>query len=141
MKAPGPIAVVTGAGRGIGRSTALALAREGFAVALWSRNKGNVTRVARELQAAGATALALVVNVADAESVHDAARQTLTSFGVPQVLVNNAGIVKRASIERTTEAVWDEVLNESCMLQASLQLSEPLNKPAIARPSGDLSAL
>jgi 3-oxoacyl-[acyl-carrier protein] reductase len=106
-------AVVTGAGRGIGRSTALALAREGLAVALWSRSRLEVESVMGEIEALGTAnrgVLGLIVDVANAASVAVAARATLKAFGAPVVVVNNAGIVRRSSIVKTSEASWNAVL-------------------------------
>jgi 3-oxoacyl-[acyl-carrier protein] reductase len=106
-------AVVTGAGRGIGKSTALALAREGLAVALWSRSRSEVESVKREIEALGnanGDVLGLVVDVASAASVAVAAHATLKAFGAPLVVVNNAGIVTRSAITKTSEASWNAVV-------------------------------
>jgi 3-oxoacyl-[acyl-carrier protein] reductase len=103
--------IVTGAGRGIGRATALAFAREGLNVAIWSRHAREVRAVAKEVEALGVLALGVVMDVSNAADVAHAARQTLGLLGAPYVVVNNAGVVSRALVEKTSEAAWDDVLD------------------------------
>ncbi len=111
MKLKGEVAVVTGAGRGIGRAIALRFAREGAAVTVTSRTEKEASAVAHEVQAAGGKALAVTADVAleaDCERIVSATREKL---GAATILVNNAGIfgpVKPA--EEITPAEWDEAL-------------------------------
>ena len=106
------VAVVTGAGRGIGRATALALARRGLDVALWSRTADEAAAVAAEIaMIGGARALALACDVSSASDVARATERTASELGTPAVVVNNAGVVHRARVEDTTEADWDRVLD------------------------------
>ena len=95
MSAPdldGKVAVVTGAGRGIGRAAALALAHAGAHVVLLARTAEQLARVAREIEASGRRALALPTDVSDEAAVEEATQATLEEFGRVDVLVNNAGI-------------------------------------------------
>jgi 3-oxoacyl-[acyl-carrier protein] reductase len=106
-------AVVTGAGRGIGRAVALALGRRGLSVALLARTRAELEEVARAFDVASgarAEAKVLVCDVADAKSVAAASRDVLATLGTPAVVINNAGIVRRARTEDTTEEDWDAVL-------------------------------
>jgi 3-oxoacyl-[acyl-carrier protein] reductase len=104
-------AIVTGAGRGIGRAVALALAARGLDVALLGRTDHELEEVAADINALGRSALALRCDVASALDVDGAARASIERFGAPSVVVNNAGIVRRAAIEEMRESDWDEVID------------------------------
>jgi len=91
MRIRGSVAVVTGASSGIGRATALALARRGAAVALVARDESALAEVAGEIRAAGGRALALPCDVADADAVESAAATIAGALGDPTLLVNCAG--------------------------------------------------
>jgi len=105
------IAVVTGAGRGIGRAIALKFAAAGADVACVSRTAENAEKVATEIRALGRRAWAHAVDVAEAASVTAAAAQILTECGKVDVLVNNAGLARDGLIMRMSEADWDTVLD------------------------------
>jgi 3-oxoacyl-[acyl-carrier protein] reductase len=105
------VAIVTGGGSGIGRATAELLARRGYDVALLGRDPGRLGRTAKAISDAhGVRAEPIACDVGDAAQVDAAARDVLDTLGVPRVVVNNAGVVHRASIEDTTPAAWDSVL-------------------------------
>jgi len=103
------IAVVTGAGRGIGRAISLELARRGADVALLSLHDPN--EVADEVRKTGRRALSLECDVADANAVAKAAKTVLAELGPPDVIVANAGIVRRALVTEMDEADWDAVVD------------------------------
>ena len=88
----GRLALVTGAGRGIGRAIALALADAGAAVVVAARTLGEVEETAALIRAAGGQAQALVIDVADYASVHNALEEVVLARGSADILVNNAGI-------------------------------------------------
>src|SRR5882672_227890 len=88
------IAVVTGAGRGIGRAIALKFAAEGADVACVSRTQENSEKVAAEIRALGRKAWALAVDVSDSAAVTAAADKILVEAGRVDILVNNAGVTR-----------------------------------------------
>jgi NAD(P)-dependent dehydrogenase (short-subunit alcohol dehydrogenase family) len=102
------IAIVTGAGSGIGRACALALAREGARVALVGRRQDRVEGVARE---AGGAAIAIAADVSKPGDIEGVLEQTVQAFGGINVLLNNAGILHAGTAEQITEAQWDETFN------------------------------
>jgi len=107
MKLQDRTAIVTGAGRGIGRATALALAREGANVTLAARTAAEIEAVAAEIQALGREALAVPTDVADKAAVQAMVAQTMDRFGAVDILVNNAGVPGTSPIPEITEELWD----------------------------------
>ena len=104
------IALVTGASQGIGRDTALTLAQAGAKVAVAARNEEKLATLVSEIEAAGGAALAVKMDVADAEQVKAGFKQVIEKFGKLDILVNNAGILIRKGIEETTEDDWDRIM-------------------------------
>src|SRR5436309_8267063 len=98
------VAVVTGAGRGIGRGIALKFAAEGADVVCVSRTAENSEKVAGEVRAAGRKAWAYAVDVADAAAVASAGEKILADTSRVDILVNNAGITRDGLIMRMSEA-------------------------------------
>jgi 3-oxoacyl-[acyl-carrier protein] reductase len=105
------IAVVTGAGRGIGRAIALKFAAEGADVVVVSRTAENSEKVAAEIRALGRKAWALAVDVADSAAVTAAADKILADCGKVDILVNNAGVTRDGLLMRMSDADWDTVIN------------------------------
>src|ERR1700722_9457377 len=101
------IAVVTGAGRGIGRAIALKFAAEGADVVCVSRTAENSEKVAGEVRALGRKAWAHAVDVADAAAVNAAAEKILAESGKVDILVNNAGVTRDGLLMRMSEADWE----------------------------------
>jgi 3-oxoacyl-[acyl-carrier protein] reductase len=105
------IAVVTGAGRGIGRAIALKFATEGADVVVVSRTQENSEKVAAEICALGRKAWAFAVDVSDSASVTVAAEKILADCGKVDILVNNAGVTRDGLLMRMSDADWDTVLD------------------------------
>ena len=110
MELQGEIAVVTGAGRGIGRAVALRLAAAGARVAVGARTEPEVRAVAAAIEARGGVALPLPLDVTVAGSVAGFAAAVRARLGEPVALVNNAGLVRRGRLDEAPPAAWDEVL-------------------------------
>jgi 3-hydroxybutyrate dehydrogenase len=96
-------ALITGGGRGIGRTIALAFAREGIRIAVAARTAEQVEQVAHEI---GNGAIALVCDVADPESVSRMFAALRERLGEADILVNNAGIAESATLVNTTDELW-----------------------------------
>ncbi len=106
------VAIVTGAGRGIGEAIAKRLAAEGAKIAVVSRTEANSQKTADALNAiAPDTAKPYAVDVADFDAVQKCGEQVLADFGRVDVLVNNAGITRDTLAMRMTSDDWDVVLN------------------------------
>ena len=89
----GEVAVVTGAGHGIGREMALKLVKLGVRVAIWDVNKAGAEETLAEMKSLGGEGMVLVVDVSDKEAVHKAAEETISQMGEVTLLFNNAGIM------------------------------------------------
>ena len=113
MESPviGQVAIVTGAGQGIGRAIALRLAEDGMHVVVADRQAEQVEALAAELRGAGRHALALVIDVASAADRQRLIDTTLAEFGRLDALVNNAGIQRVALPLDVTEEHWDAVMS------------------------------
>ena len=104
------VAVVTGAGSGIGRAASLALAAAGAAVVAAGRTQDGISEVADEINAAGGRARSLRADVTDDADVADLLAFTEDSFGGLDVYFNNAGISPEGSVTQTSEAEWDRCI-------------------------------
>jgi len=104
------VAIVTGAGQGIGRALALGLAREGAEVVIADINDENAASVKREIEGLGGTALAASTDVSNEDSVQTMVDKSLRQFGKLDILINNAGIFPVSSVEEMKEEDWDRVI-------------------------------
>ena len=108
----GKVALVTGAGRGIGKAIALRFAQEGANVAFTDLAVNEaVEETVKEIEAMGVKAKAYASNAANFDETHEVVKQIVEDFGRIDVLVNNAGIRKDGLMMRMSEAQWDAVIN------------------------------
>ena len=105
------LAVVTGAGRGIGRAASLAFAHRGISVALLGHPGERLEQAAAEVRALGVAGRAFACDVSLVADVERAAAEVLATLGVPRAVVNNAGIVRRGErVHETSPEEWDHVV-------------------------------
>src|SRR5579871_3711383 len=128
------VAVVTGAGRGIGRAIALKLAAEGADIVCVSRTAENSEKVAAEVRAAGRKAWACAVDVANAVEVEAAAEKILADAGRVDILVNNAGVTRDGLLMRMSEADWDTVLDTN--LKGAFLFTKAFSRTLLKQRSG-----
>jgi 3-oxoacyl-[acyl-carrier protein] reductase len=128
------IAVVTGAGRGIGRAIALKFAQEGADVVCVSRTAENSEKVANEIRALGRKAWAYAVDVADAANVAATAEKILTDAGKVDILVNNAGVTRDGLLMRMSDEDWDVVLNTN--LRGAFSFTKGFSRAFLKQRSG-----
>jgi 3-oxoacyl-[acyl-carrier protein] reductase len=129
------VAVVTGAGRGIGHAVALRLAREGASVAAVSRSEANALRTADEINALRpGAARAYSVDVADHAASVAAGERILADFGRVDIVVNNAGITRDGLAMRMGEDDWDAVMDTN--LKGAFNILSGLLRPMIKQRSG-----
>ncbi len=110
MPNPRPTAFVTGAAQGIGAAIALELARRGYDVAVSSRRAGALDAVVKQLAAAGARALPVMLDIGSHPAIEQAMASVTGAFGKLDVLVNNAGIPLRKLALEVTPAEWERMM-------------------------------
>jgi NAD(P)-dependent dehydrogenase (short-subunit alcohol dehydrogenase family) len=110
MKLENKIAVITGAGRGIGKSIALAFADEGADLVLAARTREQLERVADEIKAKNRNAAAIACDISSPAEVENLAAEVEKKFGRADILVNNAGISKRSKLLEYDNDTWLEVI-------------------------------
>lgn len=110
-KLEGKVAIITGGAQGIGEATAIKFIDEGAKVAIWdiSEEKGNA--VAARLDPSGKACIFYQVNTTDLEAVEKAAKMVVDQFGKIDILINNAGITRDASMKKITVEAWDQVID------------------------------
>jgi len=110
MELPGKTALITGGAGGIGRATALLFAREGATVSIVDLNQEAGEKVVREIASAGGRAIFEFADVTCAADCRRVVERTVREFGGVDVLFNNAGIIRRASVVEISEEDWDAVM-------------------------------
>lgn len=109
MSLDGKIALVTGAGRGMGRATALALAHDGADVAVTDILPDAVEETATDVRAAGRNSVAIAADIGDGDDINRVIADAVSALGRVDILVNNAGVTRFLDIMDITEADWDRI--------------------------------
>src|SRR5712671_3386029 len=128
------VALVTGAGRGIGKAIALRLAGEGASIAACGRTFANVEATVAEISKAGGKATAYAVDVANAAQVAETCEKIVKEFSRVDVLVNNAGVTRDQLLLRMTDDDWDTVLNTN--LKGAFHFTKSLSRGMLKQRSG-----
>jgi NAD(P)-dependent dehydrogenase (short-subunit alcohol dehydrogenase family) len=110
MRLDGKVAVVTGAGRGLGKEIALALASAGADIGIMARTESQLEETAREIEACGRKAVVLPIDVAKSEEVDHAIETVAKNLGPVDILVNNAGITEQQPLVQMTDEDWHRVM-------------------------------
>ena len=129
-----PTAIVTGAGRGIGKETALMLAKKGMNVAVCSRTQSEIDGVVDEIKSMGANVLGIKCDVGVASDADKFVKAAVKQFGGVDVLVNNAGVAILKQLIDTTEQEWDETINSN--LKSSFLCSKAVLPYLLRQKSG-----
>lgn len=130
----GKVAVVTGAGRGLGRAIAIGLAEAGAKVALASRSEEHLLAVAQENEALRENALVVATDISDPASVSILADRTLSKFGKVDILVNNSGILAtRALVDQSPEE-WDGIFATN--VRGTFLVTQAVGRHMVAQKSG-----
>ena len=132
----GRVALVTGAGRGLGRTLAIGLSRAGADVAAVSRTSAEVEAVAAELNTSGGTASAHVVDVRDASDIRRMVEEVEARYGRIDILVNNAGAKVPQDVLEVTEDAWEAVLGTN--LRGAFFVAQAVAKGMVDRGSGKI---
>ncbi len=131
----GQVAVVTGAGRGIGHAIAVRLASEGARVACVSRTEANAQKTTDQINAARADAAkSYAVDVADHAAVQTVGEKILSDFGRVDILINNAGVTRDTLNMRMSPEDWDIVLNTN--LKGAFNFVQAIQRSMIKQRSG-----
>ncbi len=132
----GSFAILTGAAQGLGLAIARAYARQGMTLALMDVQADKLNDLVDELSAAGATCLALPVDLSDETATQSAIALALATYGTPRVLVHNAALLKERSMQEIEFAHWQKEVN--IILQAAFLLSKAVWQPMIDAGGGSI---
>jgi 3-oxoacyl-[acyl-carrier protein] reductase len=133
MRLKGKTVMITGASRGIGKTSALMMAKEGADMILCDVSDA-VQVVADEIQAFGGKAISVICNVTDRDSVQAAVEQAVAVFGKVDVLVNNAGVTGDATLLKMSEEQWDKVIDVN--LKGTFNMGQAVAKVMTAAGGG-----
>lgn len=129
-------AIITGAGRGIGRATALALANEGVAVGLIARTEKEIEQLAKEIRSLRGRAAFAVADVSDPKQVETAVRKLTGELGTIDILINNAGIGKYGKFMELETEDWQNMLNINLM--GMVHMTKAVLPQMVEKQSGDI---
>jgi len=134
MQLIGNVAVITGAGQGIGQAIALRLAREGAKVVVGDVNATTARQTVQKIEAGGGQAVDLVADVTNRADAQALTQKAIEAFGGVDILVNNAGFYPSALVIEIDEAEWDLVM--AVNLKGTFLCSQAAAKPMMAHRSG-----
>ncbi|MGO4905969.1 3-ketoacyl-ACP reductase [Flavobacterium sp. W20_MBD1_R3] len=129
-------ALITGAGKGIGKAIALALAKEGVNVILVARTQEEIESVAAKVRSLRVKALAITADVADINSVNAAVEQALAEFGTIDILINNAGIAAFGKFLELEPTDWERIIQVNLM--GTYYVTRAVLPNMIERQTGDI---
>jgi 3-oxoacyl-[acyl-carrier protein] reductase len=129
-------ALITGAGKGIGKAIAIALAKEGVNVILVARTQEEIESVAVKARSLRVKALAITADVADINSVNAAVEKALTEFGTIDILINNAGIGAFGKFLELEPATWERIIQVNLM--GTYYVTRAVLPNMIERQTGDI---
>ena len=129
-------ALITGAGKGIGKAIALALAKEGVNVILLARTQEEIENVAAKARSLRVKALALTADVADMDSVNAAVEKALAEFKTIDILINNAGIAAFGKFLELEPADWERIIKVNLM--GAYYMTRAVVPNMIERQTGDI---
>jgi 3-oxoacyl-[acyl-carrier protein] reductase len=129
-------ALITGAGKGIGKAIALALAKEGVNVILLARTQDEIDNVAAKARSLRVKALAITADVADINSVNAAVEKALTEFKTIDILINNAGIATFGKFLELEPAAWERIIQVNLM--GTYYVTRAVLPNMIERQTGDI---
>lgn len=132
----GKTALITGAGRGIGRAAAIALAKEGVNIGLLGRTLENLEKVTNELEQYGVNVSGAAADVADLESVQHAVEHITSELGPIDILINNAGTAKFGGFLELDPAEWEKIIQVNLM--GTYYVTRTVLPGMIERKSGDI---
>ncbi|MBI2954634.1 MAG: 3-oxoacyl-ACP reductase FabG [Chloroflexi bacterium] len=136
MKLEGKVAVITGAGQGIGRAIAVTFARQGARVALAARTESALNEVVEEIASVGSEAIAVKTDVSNIADVENLFARAVERFGHVDILVNNAGVSRPAMLHKMTQQQWDEVID--IHLKGTFNCMQAAAKNMIEQKSGKI---
>ena len=129
-------ALITGAGKGIGKAVAIALAKEGVNVILMARTQSDLDEVAKEVNALGVKSMTVIADVADITSVNTAVEKALAEFKTIDILVNNAGIAAFGKFLELEPSTWENIIKVNLM--GTYYVTRAVLPNMIERQTGDI---
>jgi len=129
-------ALITGAGKGIGKAIAIALAKEGVNVILVARTQSEIDEAAKEINALGVKSLPITADVASIDSVNNAVEKALAEFKTIDILINNAGIAAFGNFLELEPAAWERIIQVNLM--GTYYVTRAVLPNMIERQTGDI---